>query len=297
MLKKSMEPTYNGRLKPATIWKACKILYLTGFWLLFLGSAFGTQSIKEYIYLNGKTIAVNSEQGLRLPISLDISDPDGNPHFGFAGLETVTFSVSNNAGLTLLAKMELQTWDGLNVYYYESYLPLDANGQLVQDLPQDATPGTYVITAVRYAGGWTVLDQPAYYVIRPPKPWVSTAFSPLELQLPASAGTQWLHSANMRNQYIDIIYYNPPPGYEESEYILPLSDGTDPDLYDNGGNYYQGAISCDAPAGTYEFYAARNAWDPYGDLEYLGEWDNAWTYWGEIVPSPEYIYETYIPCQ
>jgi hypothetical protein len=276
--------------------QASRMITLAGFLLLFFGRAYGIENLKEYIYLNGKAIAVDSKP---IPISLTISDSYSVPNSGFAGLETETITVGNGAGMTIEVAITLQSWDGLNEYNYNGVFPLDANGQISGAIPQDAIPGKYIFTAIRnMAGGdWIYIGSSYFYIVRPPKPWVATAYFPLSLQLSAPAGALWFHSANMRNQTIAFIMYDSPPYPEVDEYELPLSDGTDPDYQDNGGNWYQAALPCDSmPSHTVSFYAARNAWDP-GDPEDLESWDNSWIAWEFIVPSEEYMELTVLPCQ
>jgi hypothetical protein len=287
----------------ATIWQAGRMIALAGFLFLFFGQAYGIENLKEYIYLNGKAIAVDSKP---IPISVDMSDPYSDPYSGFAGLETQRITVGNGAGMTIEAVLTLYSWDGLNEYTNNVVIgPLDANGQFSGPIPQEAIPGTYVITAIRnVAGGDLVyLYPPPYYTVRPPKPWNATAYFPSTLQLPAPAGAYWFHSANMRSQTIAFIaLISIPPSYQsESEYELPLSNGFDPDYGDKGGNWYHGAMPCELyywlPSQTRSFYAARNAWDPYGDPEDLESWDNAWIAWEYIVPSEEYMEQTILACQ
>jgi hypothetical protein len=164
--------------------------------------------------------------------------------------------------------------------------PIPVNGQIEVPILQDSAPGTMTVTAIRnIAGGsWVQLSQPATYTVRPPKPALSTFVSPSVLQLPAGPGTQWIHSANMKNQTL-VLSMNLPQGNGES-YYLPLNGG-DSAMNDNGGDWRSGPpLPCGIQSGDYAFISARNALDSNPDAVAL---------WGRLTSGP--TMQTVVPCQ
>jgi hypothetical protein len=144
-----------------------------------------------------------------------------------------------------------------------------------------------IVTAVKNAAGgdWVYLSPYAQYLVRPPKPvWITTMWPP-SIQLQAPAGTQWLHSANMESQIIDIAL-NLPQQYGYAEYVLSLDDGSISSMGDDGGDWWAGYLPCSVLSGTYELLRARN-WLDYDE--------SAWAEWGDIA-FWGLTTQTIIPC-
>jgi hypothetical protein len=290
MLNKTTEKSFRYILRSKTTWKSYRIKFLAAACLLlFIGCALWAQGGKEYIYLDGKLIASDAA-----PLNSSTLCLEYDTTHGFAGIDTAIVHVCNGASLTIGIQYQFVSWGDYTVTYHDDGVigPMDANGETPLVLPQDAAPGIITVTAVRNMSGgdWVPLSQPyPQYTVRPPKPVANTYMLPDVLFLPADAGTQLLHSANMKYQYITVSMNQPQPaGY--AEYTLPLDDSPDYIGYnflDNGGSWFAGAIPCNVLWGVYTFLATRNGLDSNAD---------AWVNWGDLSPwDPPHITQTVTP--
>jgi hypothetical protein len=278
MLKKSTETPLSNIIRSVTKWKSCRMKSLAAaFLLLLLSCALWAQGVKENIYFEGKMLASVSGE----PTWLRFSTTQG-----FAGTDSTLVTVGNGNGMTIGVIWQFIAWGGNQTpISYETQIgPLTAangtiavNGQIAMPIPQDCAPGIITITAIRnIAGGdWIQLSQPAQYTVRPPKPALTTFVRPSVLQLPAKKKTQWLHSANMKNQSLSLSM-TLPQGQGAVNYVMPL---------DNGGDWYSGKLHCSIVSGDYNFISARYALDSNPDAVVL---------WGAITQDP--ATETVVPC-
>jgi hypothetical protein len=287
MLNKCTETPLRGILQSITHRKSGRLKYpAAALLLLFLSCALWAQGGKEFIYSpDGKLLSSVSAEPTWLRF---------NSSQGFAGIDTAVIFVGNGSGLTIGLQWQFTAWgaDQTSISY-ESQIgplasngPIPVNGQIAFPIPQDCSPGLIKVTAIRNAnsGDWIQLSQAPTYMVRPPKPALNTFVSPPVLQLPASPGTQRVHSANMKNQSL-VITVQLPQGSGTADYILPLNRGN-PALNDNGGDWQAGPIHCSALSGDYSFISARNALDANPDATAL---------WNAITSGP--MTETVVACR
>jgi hypothetical protein len=287
MLNKSTQTPSSYILRFKKTWKPYRIKFLAAALLLLcIGCALWAQGGKEYIYLDGKLIATDA-----VPLNSNTLCFEYNTTHGFAGIDTAIVHVCNGASLTIGVQYQFASWGDNTITYHDDGVigPMDANGQTALVLPQDSAPGIITVTAVKNISGgdWVLLNQPyPQYTVRPPKPIANTYMLPDVLPLPAPAGTQLLHSANMKYQFITVSMNQPQPaGY--AEYTLALDDSPDYIGYnflDNGGSWYAGEIPCNVLTGVYTFLATRNGLDSNED---------AWVNWGDLSPwDPPHVTQT-----
>jgi hypothetical protein len=285
MLNQCTKTPMSDILQSIAKWKSCRMKPpAAALGLLFLSCALWAQGIKENIFLpDGKILASVSAEPTWLQF---------NTTQGFAGIDSVTATVGNGAGMTVGVQWSFIPWGDQTPTNYESqigplaaYETIPVNGKVYLPIPQDSSPGTLMVTAIRNANGgdWIRLDQPSRFTVRPPKPASSTFVSPDVLQLPARPGAQRVHSANMKNQTI-VVNMNLPHGNGGTDYWMPLNGG-DPAMKDNGGDWHSGPLPCGIQPGDYSFISARNSLDSNQDASAL---------WGSITPGP--MAETVVPC-
>jgi hypothetical protein len=287
MLKNCTETPLRGILLLITHRKSGKLKYpAAALLLLLLSCALWAQGGKEFIYSpDGKLLSSVTAE----PTWLRFASSQG-----FAGIDTAVILVGNGSGLTIGLQWQFTAWgDDQTPISYESQIgplassgPIPVNGQIAFPIPQDCAPGLIKVTAIRNANGgdWTQLSQAPTYMVRPPKPALNTFVNPSVLQLPASPGTQRVHSANMKNQSL-VITMQLPQGSGTAGYMMPLNSG-DPAINDNGGDWISGPLPCGIQPGNYSFISARNALDSNPD---------AIVPWSSITSGA--MMQTVAPCQ
>jgi hypothetical protein len=244
-------------------------------WMMMLGSSLWAQSSKEYIYLNGKVItSASADHGHLIPTCFQFSGTHGTQ--GFIGIDNITMSVCNGAGMSVTFRYSFTPWGTNNIEDYEYTIgPLNSAGNATYVLSHLNPAGLLEVTAIKNASGndWVQVSPPAKYLVRPAKPKSRTYFDPTTWAITTTPSSQSLYAPNMKNQTIRIEeVISPWTSHTDEKYLQPYSG-------DDG--YLTETLSCSSPnypmTGTHNLSRARNALD---DLD-----DDAWVLWNALDPG------------
>jgi hypothetical protein len=227
---------------------------------VLLNSQLQAQSQKDYVYLDGKLIAIDSQQNSLQPTCLKFV-----PTIGFAGISAGDLEICNGAKMKVWVRYNFTPWQGGEVVRDIEDIAgtADASGRIVRNpLPQNTTPGTSVVTAIKndLRADWYQLPTPyPQFIMRPAKPqdFLINNTTSYEVILPGSTTES---ARNSQNQTVETAYrmIQPiiQPGGNNEYWYFPFP-------MDGNAAYSNDSHPCEVGNTNYTFYKVRNQLDSY----------------------------------
>lgn len=259
-------------------YSASRIILLLSCLVLLIRPA-PAQTLKDYIYLDGKLIAVESvhnSSAIPQPTCFALVQT-----IGFAGINPSDLDICNGANMKIWVRYNFKPWGSEETELDIENLAGTANasGRIIRNpLPQNTAPGAYVITAVRndLSPVWLQLKAPLpQYILRPPQPqdFKINDLTSYEVTLEGSTVES---AANSQEQTIEAEYSRMEPAAGEYWYFpYPMDSNAKSPAY---------LHPCTVGNTKYQFHRVRNQLDSYiytdpNDPQHpVGPWKTVATY-------------------